>query len=513
MKRILLILVFALPLFAHGNLKFTNGLWWNGRTFEKKTMYSVENRFRGTWDGEVNATIDLAGRHIVPPYADAHNHVLAEGINIDEQVRRYLRLGIFYVKNPNSTSRLTLPVRDRLNKPETVDAAYSFGGITAPGGHPVQIYDGAAGQGPFADWKAGDFADQAYFLVGSEEDLAQKWPKILEAKPDFIKTYLEGMRGLEPALLASIVKRAHAANLRVVTHVASAADFRNAVAAGTDEIAHLPLERITREDAERAARAGVTVVTTTLSHRPTTGITDLDSIFADDLGLLRAAGVRIVLGTDNGQRNVVDEADNVRRLTKWSNADLLTMLATTTAADVFPSRKIGRLEDGYEASFLALDGDPLEDWSALRRVAVRVKQGHVIEVPPEKPSVVSAVLPIALQRGATPAIAEYERLQREQPGQFAFGEAEINRLGYELLQKDKSADAIAVFEYNAKTFPSSANVWDSLAEAYMRSGDREKAIANYRKSLELNPHNTNARDMLKKLGIQERRPPPRRRRS
>jgi D-alanyl-D-alanine-carboxypeptidase/D-alanyl-D-alanine-endopeptidase len=49
-------------------------------------------------------------------------------------------------------------------------------------------------------------------------------------------------------------------------------------------------------------------------------------------------------------------------------------------------------------------------------------------------------------------------------------------------------------------YPNSFNTYDSLAEAYMERGDREAAIQNYRKSLALNPDNTNAVQMLKKLG-------------
>ena len=45
----------------------------------------------------------------------------------------------------------------------------------------------------------------------------------------------------------------------------------------------------------------------------------------------------------------------------------------------------------------------------------------------------------------------------------------------------------------------SYNTWDSLAEAYMKHGDKELAIQNYRKSLELNSENTNAIEKLKQL--------------
>ena len=69
-----------------------------------------------------------------------------------------------------------------------------------------------------------------------------------------------------------VVSRAHAKGLRVAVHVTSRYDFQIAVKSGADEIAHLPLEPLEDEDAVAAAEAGVVVVTTTLSHRPTPGV-------------------------------------------------------------------------------------------------------------------------------------------------------------------------------------------------------------------------------------------------
>ena len=60
-------------------------------------------------------------------------------------------------------------------------------------------------------------------------------------------------------------------------------------------------------------------------------------------------------------------------------------------------------------------------------------------------------------------------------------------------------DAIAVFIQNTVDFPNAFNTWDSLAEAYM-IGDKASAIKYYKKSLELNPDNTNAVQKLKELG-------------
>src|SRR5256886_17526259 len=75
----------------------------------------------------------------------------------------------------------------------------------------------------------------------------------------------------------------------------------------------------------------------------------------------------------------------------------------------------------------------------------------------------------------------------------------LNRLGYLLLGKGRNADAIAIFKLNVEEYPKSGNVYDSLAEAYAKDGQKQQAIANYRKSLELDPKNQNAANKLKEL--------------
>jgi len=76
----------------------------------------------------------------------------------------------------------------------------------------------------------------------------------------------------------------------------------------------------------------------------------------------------------------------------------------------------------------------------------------------------------------------------------------VNTLGYQLLSLKRVKDAIAVFTQNTVDFPNAFNTWDSLAEAYMISGDKLSAIKYYKKSLELNADNTNAVQKLKELG-------------
>ncbi|HVF91252.1 MAG TPA: serine hydrolase, partial [Blastocatellia bacterium] len=97
------------------------------------------------------------------------------------------------------------------------------------------------------------------------------------------------------------------------------------------------------------------------------------------------------------------------------------------------------------------------------------------------------------------AIEAYKKIKREKPDNNSVAEPRLNNIGYSLLRQMKTAEAIAVFRAIVALYPNSSNAYDSLAEAYMVNGDKQLAITNYKKSLELDPKNKNAVDMLKKL--------------
>ena len=112
----------------------------------------------------------------------------------------------------------------------------------------------------------------------------------------------------------------------------------------------------------------------------------------------------------------------------------------------------------------------------------------------------SALLSAAIDKGDLEgAVKEIEDLHAERSNKIYFDEGEFNALGYRYLNEERFEEAKAVFKLNVKMYPESWNVYDSLAEAYMLSGDNEKAIGLYEKSLELNPNNANGRDMLARI--------------
>lgn len=82
-------------------------------------------------------------------------------------------------------------------------------------------------------------------------------------------------------------------------------------------------------------------------------------------------------------------------------------------------------------------------------------------------------------------------------------EAQLNTYGYQLLQAGKTAEAIVIFQKNVKLNPNSWNVYDSLAEAYGKSGDTKSALKLYQKALSMTKDEQQKKrisDELKKLG-------------
>jgi uncharacterized membrane protein len=104
--------------------------------------------------------------------------------------------------------------------------------------------------------------------------------------------------------------------------------------------------------------------------------------------------------------------------------------------------------------------------------------------------------------GIDDATKQYYDFKTAAPATYNFDEDELNTLGYQLIQGKKLAEAIRIFQLNVEAYPQSSNVYDSLGEAYMDDGKKSEAIANYKRSLAMNPKNRNAVSMLQKLNSQ-----------
>ena len=103
-------------------------------------------------------------------------------------------------------------------------------------------------------------------------------------------------------------------------------------------------------------------------------------------------------------------------------------------------------------------------------------------------------------KGVKAAIAQYRDLKTNSPKDYIFQPRELNTVGYMVLQGMKEPEtAITIFKLNIEMYPKYANGYDSLAEAYMENGEKDKAIKFYAKSLEMDPKNTSAIEKLNEI--------------
>jgi imidazolonepropionase-like amidohydrolase len=416
---------------------FVNGRWFDGHVFREDTFYTVDGRLTRNKPSVVDAVIDLAGGFVVPPFGEAHNHNVEGPWHLDAVVHRYLADGVFYVKNPNNIREFTAQILQHVNTPTSIDVVFANAGLTGSGGHPAPLYEHVLRQSRYkaliGDVPAGWFNNRGYVLIDRESDLHEKWEGIKAGKPDFLKVYLArsedaaqhqqgtfspGRKGLDPALLPLVVAKAHHDGLRVSAHVETAADFRMALASGVDELAHMPgwflgtaaqASRmvLTEEDARLAARAGVVVVTTTVAMKPDQGghahhkqnhaqhgahgasahVFSMDAtawqqareIQIRNLRLLQHHGVKLAIGSDHAETSLA-EALHLHELGVFDNLTLLTLWCEQTPRAIFPNRLIGRLEEGYEASFLVLQGNPIEQFDAVTHMTFQMKDGRVLHL-------------------------------------------------------------------------------------------------------------------------------------
>jgi hypothetical protein len=392
---------------------FNNGQWWDGTHYVRKTMYTANGRLQGAAPARVDETIDLAGRYVIPPLSEGHNHWL-EAAQIDTYNACYLADGVYYVRDMGNIPFVLEQIRDKVNLPTSVDFRTAALGFTGPGAHPIEVIDYFVQAGIFPkDWKP-DYDPQAELVVHTAKEVDEKFATLLRSNPDYVKVFLlfseeydkrlkdpamrGNHRGMDPKLVSRIVKDAHAAGLKVAAHVYSVPDYRAALDAGVDEIAHLPgiayepqlgLDHyvLTPADAAKAKQLGVPVTTTIQGitslpeEQPKYAALVRNQIIIPNLKLLKDAGVTILLGSDQFRHSSLNELFVLRDLGVFSNAELFKMITQTTTQAIFPERKLGRLDDGYEADFLVLDQDPLVNLDNLKSIHLRVKQGHRLSLP------------------------------------------------------------------------------------------------------------------------------------
>lgn len=151
-----------------------------------------------------------------------------------------------------------------------------------------------------------------------------------------------------------------------------------------------------------------------------------------------------------------------------------------------------------QKNFIVLLDNTSQSPGRLTDTITNILYNQPYEMP--KMSIATTLEKTIRDKGVEAGIAEYRRLKTgKDAANYDFSEPELNTLGYRLLRTGKQKEAVEIFKLNVEAYPKGFNAYDSLAEAYMEMKERDLAIQNYKKSLELNPNNTGAVEMLKKL--------------
>ena len=405
--------------------RFVNGYWFNGSRFVKSQFYAEDGLLTQHPHERVSyEVVDLHGGYVVPPYGDAHEHNFDSVQGTPAVTEKYLRDGIFYAQGMTDSilgSRAVVAA-GLVNTPSTVDVTYAHGSLTAPQGHPKEVYESLANGFYYPSTpeqrdlviNGNKREGEAYWQIDSPAELDAKWPKILATKPDLIKIILadsehftpdshvhpELGKGLDPALVPLITAKAHDAGLKVAAHVDTATDVHVAVTGGVDELGHMPGYGLTAKDNPATVRISDEDIKLMVKHRvivqatagiytdektPPADVKARQAAQKDNLRRIKAAHLFVVVGSDRYGSDSLHEADYLQALGLWSNLEMLRMWSVVTPKDVFPNRKVGVLEEGYVANFLVLKANPLKNWSAVHQIADRWKDGQRI-VLAEKPS-------------------------------------------------------------------------------------------------------------------------------
>lgn len=234
------------------------------------------------------------------------------------------------------------------------------------------------------------------------------------------------------------------------------------------------------------------------------------------VGAMAKAGVGILAGTDSQNPYTFYGFSLHDELGLLVRAGLTPMQAlqasTLNAATFFGMEKdLGTIEQGKIADLVLLDANPLDEIGNTKKIDAVVYGGKLytrdqldemlarVEKLAARPLIGMVLYKTIQEKGIEAAVTQYHELSTAQPDAYDFSEDELIQLGYQLIHQKRYKEAIEIFKLSVEAYPQSYNTYDSLAEAYMDNGDKDLAITNYEKSIQINPNNRNGIAMLAKL--------------
>ena len=350
------------------------------------------------------ARVDGRGRTLVPGLVDGHVHTFGSTLN------DAVRFGVTTVLDQFTDPRLVVSkraARDTLARGDEADL-FSAGMLaTAAGGHGTQY-------GVPVETVGGP--DDASTWVRARKQEGSDWIKIVHEDGG---AFGMDIATLDRDTIGALIAAAHAEGLRAVVHVSTLEHALEAVALGADGLAHVWRDALIDEaQAARFAEADVFVIPTlsvtasmggeamepemleaagdtplspmqrqTLAGRFSGGdaetTSDAGDVAIENVRRLRAAGVRLIAGTDApnpGTASGLSMHGELRLLRRagLSAAEALAA-ATSVPATIFGLDDRGRIAEGRIADLVLVDGDLESDLSRSPRIAAVWKDGYPVE--------------------------------------------------------------------------------------------------------------------------------------
>jgi len=300
--------------------------------------------------------VDGSGATLLPGFVDAHVHL---GFYPPAQV---LAGGLTTVRDLGWPPGLLAALGEEAAAPWSASPRLLAAGqiVTVPGGYPTR-----------APWAPPGTARPVSGVAEAVRAVAE----LAAAGAAVIKVALDDRVGptLPAAVLAALVRAAAEHGLGVTAHVGTAAEAAKALVAGVGELAHWPFDPSPLPDPLVDALAESVVAVPTLHIDPSP---------ARRAGVrwFLARGGRVVYGTDLGNQGPPPGVDveELRLLVETGlRPGQALAAATSLAAAHLGLAGTGRVAPGARADLLLVDGDPLEDLTALERVLLVTRDGHI----------------------------------------------------------------------------------------------------------------------------------------
>ncbi|MBX9785252.1 MAG: amidohydrolase family protein [Chitinophagaceae bacterium] len=402
-------------------IRLTNGNYFqDGRFKHYANVYIKDGKFTFIKPKVIDTTINLENKFIIPPFAEGHTHKIDNPKEVGPDINAFVKQGVFYAFVLNNFSSNVKSNRNELLNSKKIEVAFANGGITVTGQHPSFVYERIISD--IKEWwlpentakiknsRKGE--NDAYWFMDNIEEVDKKWEAYLKTKPDVVKVYLmnvnknetQNPKTLSENTVSYIVKKAKASNLRVVAHIESLDDLKVGLRCGISIFGHMPHYNVNfskelpadfqfTELEKKIIKKLRPVIIPTLSFNDEFSIVrneknnyqgELDTAsFNRSLRFQKTAikslhqnGFKFAIGSD--REYFMSELLYWFKNNFFSYEDILTIATKETPKLIFPTRKLGEFKEGFEASFLVLNQDPLKNIQALKSIELLIKQGKLI---------------------------------------------------------------------------------------------------------------------------------------